>query len=325
MIVTQTPLRISFFGGGTDFPAYYRAHGGAVLTTAIDKYVHVIIKERFDHDIYINYSRKEIVERVDDVRHDLVREALRETGVEGGVEITTLADVPSSGTGLGSSSAVLVGVLHALHAYQGDLVTAKQLADEACIIEIEQLGHPIGKQDQYVSAFGGLRFLEFGPEERIHPERLPIAPQLQSRLADRLLLFFTNRTRKSDSILAEQQHNIPDRLEVLHQLRDLAHDGRRQLAEGDLDGFGRNLDTAWGLKKRLASGVSNSELDNLYQRARDAGALGGKIAGAGGGGFLLVYAPLSYQDPVRDALRPLRELPVAFEPDGSKVIFNIRR
>ena len=325
MIVTQTPLRISFFGGGTDFPVYYRTHGGAALTTAIDKYVHVIIKERFDQDIYINYSRKEIVKRVDDISHDLVREALRETGVEGGVEITTLADVPSSGTGLGSSSAVLVGVLHALHAYQGNLVTAKQLAEEACTIEIEQLGHPIGKQDQYVAAFGGLRFLEFGPQDQIHTERLPIAPQLQSRLTDRLLLFFTNRTRKSDGILAEQQHNIPDRLEVLHQLRDLAHSGRRQLAEGDLDGFGRNLDTAWELKKRLASGVSDSELDDLYKRARDAGALGGKIAGAGGGGFLLLYAPPSYQDPVREALQPLRELPVAFEPDGSKVIFNIRR
>ncbi len=325
VIVTQTPLRISFFGGGTDFPAYYRTHGGAVLATAIDKYVHVIVKQRFDHDIYINYSRKEIVDRVDRIQHDLVREAMRETGVEQGVEITTLADVPSSGTGLGSSSAVLVGLLHALHAYRGRLVTAQQLADDACAIEIERLGRPIGKQDQFMTAFGGLRLLEFGPAERVTCQSPTIASEWRARLADRLLLFFTGRTRNADGILTEQQRNIPDRLEFLHVLRNLAHDGRHRLAQGDLDGFGRNLHTAWEHKKRLAPDVSDDEIDGLYQRARLAGALGGKIAGAGGGGFLLLYVPPSEQDAVREALRPLRELPVGFEPDGSKVIFNIRR
>ncbi len=325
MIIAQAPLRISFFGGGTDFPDYYRQNGGAVLSTAIDKHVFAIVKERFDDDIYLNYSRKEIVHRVDDIQHDLIREAMRTAGVGKGIEITTLADVPSTGTGLGSSSAVLVAVLHALYAYRGELVTAERLAEEACEIEIDRLERPIGKQDQYITAFGGFRLIEFGPGEQViaHPAKIPA--EHRSRLVDRLLLFFTNRTRDANGILSDQRRNISDRTDTLGTLRDFAHAGAKHLSARDLDAFGRALDDAWQLKKRLADGISDRELDAVYDRARQAGALGGKITGAGGGGFLLLYVPPARQDAVRSALSELRELPIGFEPDGSKVIFNIRR
>jgi D-glycero-alpha-D-manno-heptose-7-phosphate kinase len=325
MIVTQTPLRLSLFGGGTDFPDYYRVDGGAVLTTAIDKYVYVIVKERFDDDIYINYSIKEIVTSVDAIRHDLVREAMRITGVERGVEVTTLADVPSTGTGLGSSSAVTVGLLHALYTYRGQLVDAQTLAEQACRIELDILGRPIGKQDQYISAFGGLRAIDFHPSDDTSVERVRADTTTLHRLQDRLLVFFTGRTRSSSEILDNQQRQIEQSRTDLDSLRDCAQQARDLLIGGRLDEFGKLLDTAWRLKRTLAEGISDSAIDALYSRALAAGALGGKIAGAGGGGFLVFFVPPSRQDEVRRALAPLRELPVAFDPGGSRVAFNIHR
>ena len=325
MIVTQTPLRLSFFGGGTDFPDYYRVSGGAVLTTAIDKYVYVIVKERFDDDIYINYSIKEIVQSVDAIRHDLVREAMRITGVDRGVEITTLADVPSTGTGLGSSAAVTVGLLHALHTYCGRLVDARTLAVQACRIELEILNRPIGKQDQYISAFGGLRAIDFRPDEAIDVARIQASPATTRRLQNRLLVFFTGRTRSAATVLNHQLQRIDQSRTDLDRLRACAHQARDLLTCGRLDEFGELLDTAWRHKKALAEGVSDAALDELYSRARDAGASGGKIAGAGGGGFFVFYVPPSRQDDVRRALAPLRELPIAFDPGGARVVFNIHR
>ena len=325
MIVTQTPLRLSFFGGGTDFPGYYRVDGGAVLTTAIDKYVYVIVKDRFDDDIYINYSIKEIVQSVDAIRHDLVREAMRIAGVDLGVEITTLADVPSTGTGLGSSAAVTVGLLHALHTYRGRLVDARTLAEQACRIELDILDRPIGKQDQYISAYGGLRAIRFRPDEAIDVARVQASPVTTRRLQDRLLVFFTGRTRSAAAILDHQQQRIEQSRTDLDRLKACAHEAHDLLAAGRLDEFGELLDTAWRHKKALAEGVSDAAIDKLYDRARTAGALGGKIAGAGGGGFLVFYVPPSRQDDVRQALASLRELPVAFDPGGARVVFNIHR
>jgi D-glycero-alpha-D-manno-heptose-7-phosphate kinase len=325
MIVVRTPLRLSFFGGGTDFADYYRRQGGAVVSTAIDKYVFVIVKERFDDKIYVNYSQKEIVDRVDDLKHELVREAMRVTGVEHGIEITTLADVPSAGTGLGSSSAVTVGILQALYTFQGRIVEYETLARQACEIEIERCGKPIGKQDQYIAAYGGMRFIRFMPDDSVQTDPLVLSLPISQRLNRNLLLFYTNATRSSSSVLAEQQSNIPARLAFLDEMQAIAGRGRECLCQGELDEFGRWLHASWELKKELASGVSNETLDALYATARQAGALGGKIAGAGGGGFLLLYCPLDKQDSVRAALGHLRELPFAFERDGSKVIFNIQR
>ena len=325
MIVVRTPLRLSFFGGGTDFAGYYNRQSGQVVSTAIDKYVYVIVKERFDDKIYVNYSQKEIVDRVDELRHELVREAMRLTGVERGIEITTLADVPSSGTGLGSSSSVTVGVLQALYTYEGRIVEAEKLARQACEIEIERCRKPIGKQDQYIAAYGGLRQIRFLPGEGVETEEIALSEPQAQRLNRNLLLFYTHATRAASSVLVEQQANIPERLGFLDALQALAQRGAECLRQGDLDTFGRLLHEGWELKKNLASGVSNDRLDALYDTARQAGALGGKIAGAGGGGFLLLYCPLDKQEAVREALGHLRELPFAFERDGTRVIFNIRR
>ena len=324
MIVVKTPLRISFLGGGTDFPDYYRNHGGLVLSTAIDKYIYVIVKQRFDNMIYVNYSRKEIVENVDEIQHELVRESMRITGVKRGVEITTLADVPSSGTGLGSSSTVTVGLLQALYSYSGKLVTAETLARNACEIEIDRCNKPIGVQDQFIAAYGGFRAISF-EKDAVTVSKLGLNDELIRRLNRNMMLFYTNVTRPSESILVEQRENISEREDSLAGLRELAAQACDCLKNGDLSQFGDMLHSGWELKRGLASGVSNQNLDDLYNASRKAGAIGGKIAGAGGGGFLLLYAPLAAQDNVRNALSSLRELPFLFERDGSRVVFDLGR
>jgi D-glycero-alpha-D-manno-heptose-7-phosphate kinase len=244
------------------------------------------------------------------------------------VEITTLADVPSEGSGLGSSSAVTVGLLQALWTFRGEIRTADQLAAEACRIELEKLGRPMGVQDAYFSALGGVRQLLFGPSDpsRIHWHTLEMPQARINQLCNNLLLFYTHRTRRSSTILGTQVRNIPDRMTVLDGLRDLALEGRRCLERGELDRFGRLLHDGWVLKTQMAEGITDKGIDEAYEAALAAGALGGKIAGAGGGGFLLIYAPLGAQDAVRAALgSQLRELPFRFERDGSKVVFNVRR
>lgn len=325
MIITQTPLRISFAGGGTDFREYWREHGGAVVGSTIDKYIHVIVKERFDDLIVLNYSRREIVSSVDDIQHGLIRESMKLAGVEKGVEITTLADIPSEGSGLGSSSSVAVGLLHALYTYQGELVTAKRLASEACRIEIDILRSPIGIQDQYFAAFGGLRFFEFCADGEILEQSIELSSGDIVRLNSRLLLFYLNKTRKSASILEEQKLNISRCLDSLRALRDLAFRLREELRAGNFDLLGELLHQGWLEKRSLAGQISNDEIDGLYKKALDAGALGGKVPGAGGGGFLLLYVPPDRQEKVRKSLAGLKELPFTLEPDGSKVIFNQRR
>ncbi|MBW2106228.1 MAG: GHMP kinase [Deltaproteobacteria bacterium] len=324
MIITQTPLRISFAGGGTDFREFWQKHGGCVVNSAIDKYVYVIIKERFDDLIVLNYSKREIVKTVDEINHDLLRESMKKTGVEKGVEITTLADIPSEGSGLGSSSSITVGFLHAMYTYQGELVTAERLAREACEIEIDILGSPIGMQDQYIAAYGGIKSFNFNKDGEIRVEALNLAPWDQLILSSRLLLFYLNRTRKANTILKEQWSNIDQKTDILIRMRDLAFDLRYNLNAESLDILGKVMDKGWMLKKTLASRISDPEIDALYKRALDAGALGGKVAGAGGGGFLLLYVPRDKQDGLRKSLGRLRELPFMIDLDGSKVIFNNR-
>lgn len=325
MIITQTPLRVGLVGGGTDLPAYYREHSGRVLNAAIDKYVYVVVKQRFDDEIYVNYSTKEVVSRVEDLQHELVREALHMTGVRGGVEITTLADIPSAGSGLGSSSAVTVGLLQALFTYQGRQLTAEELADRACAIEIDRCRKPIGKQDQYAAAYGGVCDIHFGPGDRVVVDQLPLAPDVRRRVQDELLLFFTGITRSANTILGEQTANIADRLVQLAQLRDLAGEAAAGLREGDVDALGAALNKSWAAKRELASGVSNSQIDEAVEAALEAGASGAKVTGAGGGGFLLVVCPLENQRRVRERLAHMRELPIKIEPFGSRVILNVHR
>ncbi|MBP7693756.1 MAG: GHMP kinase [Anaerolineales bacterium] len=325
MIIVQAPLRISFLGGGTDFPDYYREDGGAVLSCAIDKYIFVTVKKRFDHLLRIGYTRQEMVERVADIQHELIREALYKTGITEGLEITTMGDIPSAGSGLGSSSTVTVGALHALHSYSGELITADQLAREACQIEIETLGKPIGVQDQYIAAFGGLRLFEFHRDGSVSSERLALPASQIMHLNESLLLFFTGITRKADNILGEQKRNIQDRRAILGEMQAMARQARDELLTGRLESLGAMLHHGWELKKKLASQISNDGIDDLYSAARQAGAVGGKITGAGGGGFLLFVCPPERRAAVRAALRHLQELPFQLEQDGSKVIFNYRR
>jgi D-glycero-alpha-D-manno-heptose-7-phosphate kinase len=325
MIITQTPLRIGLLGGGTDLPDYYREHGGRVLNCAIDKYIYVIVKQRFDDDIYVNYSKKEIVSTVDDLEHELVREAMRMTGVVKGVEITTLADIPSAGSGLGSSSAVTVGLLHALFAYQGRQVSAEELAQRACTIEIERCGKPIGKQDQYIAAFGGIRDIRFGPGEEVVAEELVLPAAERRALQHQIMLFYTGITRSASSILTEQHANIAATQPQLHLLRDLAGFAVDRLRSGDVDAIGAALREGWEVKRKLASGVSNGQIDGAVSRALDAGASGAKLTGAGGGGFLLVICPMEQQRAVRRSLADMRELPVKLDRLGSRVVLNVLR
>ena len=325
MIITQTPLRIGLLGGGTDLPDYYREHGGRVLNCAIDKYIYVIVKQRFDDDIYVNYSKKEIVSRVDDLEHELVREAMRMTGVTNGVEITTLADIPSAGSGLGSSSAVTVGLLHALFAYRGVQVTAEELAERACTIEIDRCGKPIGKQDQYIAAFGGIRDIRFGPGDQVRPEELVLSAAERRDLQRHILLFYTGITRSANTILAEQTANIKATRTQLDLLRDLAGLAVECLRRGDVDSVGVAMREGWEAKRKLATGISNGEVDVAVARALDAGATGVKLTGAGGGGFLLVICPVERQRAVRESLAKMRELPVKLDRLGSRIVLNVLR
>jgi D-glycero-alpha-D-manno-heptose-7-phosphate kinase len=325
MIITQTPLRIGLLGGGTDLPSYYRDCGGRVLNCALDKYIFVIVKQRFDDDIYVNYSKKEIVSRVDDLEHELVREAMLMTGVAHGVEITTLADIPSAGSGLGSSSAVTVGLLHALFAYQGRQVSPEELAERACIIEIERCGKPIGKQDQYIAALGGIRDIRFGPGDAVVAEELGISAAERRALQQQIMLFFTGVTRSANSILAEQNANVEGTRPQLDLLRDLAGLAVERLRSGDVDAIGPAVRESWEIKRKLASGVSNDQVDAAIARALDAGASGVKLTGAGGGGFLLVICPMERQRAVRSVLTDMQEFPVKLDHLGSRVMLNVVR
>jgi len=324
MIISRTPLRISFAGGGTDIAAYYRRDRGTVISTAIDKYIYITVNKKFDHRIRASYSITEIVDRVDDLRHELIREALRALGLDGGIEVTSISDIPSEGTGLGSSSSYTVGLLNALYAYKGVHVGAERLAEEACAIEIGACGKPIGKQDQYVAAYGGLCRLCFHADETVFVDPIICLPETRARLQERLLLMYTGLTRSSSSILAEQNHNTEHdeaKRSTLSRMAHLAQELGTALEANDLDCFGEVLHQGWLAKRQLASGITNPTIDGWYERARAHGAIGGKITGAGGGGFLLLYAPHERHWEIIQSLPDLRPVPFRFEPQGSKIIY----
>lgn len=318
-------MRISFFGGGTDFPSFFMEEGGCVLSSAIDKYIYVAVKERFDRKLRIGYTQTEMVDSVDEIQHELIREALHVTGITAGIEITTMGDIPSEGSGLGSSSTVTVGALHALYTYLGEIVSAERLARESCSIEIDRLKKPIGIQDQYIAAYGNLRFFDFLPDGQVKVEKVSLDAESRRALNDRFLLFFTGMSRKADNILNEQQKNIKDRLTILREIKQMVYEARNVLSSGDFDAFGLLMHESWKLKKSLAGHITNGAIDDLYELALRSGATGGKITGAGGGGFLLLYVPYERQLAVRNALCELQELPFRLESDGTKVIFNYRR
>lgn len=309
MIITKTPLRISLLGGNTDFPKYFKKNGGLCITATIDKYVYCILKERFDKEIWINYSEKEKVKRVEDIKHNLVREAMKLVGVNEGVEITFLSDIPSEGSGLGSSSAVTIGLLNALHHYKNEVPTQMQLAEECCRIERNILKNPIGMQDQFAIASGGSNLIKF------HGKTVTVF-KLNIDFERNMMLFYTGKTRNANSILSKMKLNkkILDRTKFLAQLGVLASD--------DYYAFSSLLNTYWELKKKLNKSVSDKAIDKMYKKALRLGATGGKIIGAGGGGFLFLLAPVEDQEHIRRNLG-LKELPFKLSKYGSEVIFNI--
>ena len=312
---------MSFAGGGSDLPAFFEKYGpGAVVSATIDKYVHVLVAPRFEGDLRIGYTRTEICARVDDIEHDLVREALRRTGLTGGLDVLTLADVPGGGTGIGSSSAVTVGLLNAFHAYRGVHRSPEQLAREACEIEVDILGKPIGYQDQFAAAIGRMNLIEFD-RGSVHVQPIVAASETFARLHHSLMLFYLGGTRSADSVLAEQNARLRNgtNVDALMAIRDLAYRARDLLGEGDVDGVGALLHEGWELKRTVAGGVSNNGIDGAYTSARKAGALGGKLLGAGGSGFLLVYAAERAQAGVRAALAAYREVPFRFSSVGSQI------
>ncbi|WP_026369877.1 GHMP kinase [Kallotenue papyrolyticum] len=324
MIISRTPLRISFAGGGSDLPIFYCEEPGAVVSTAIDKYIYITVNRKFDQRIRASYAVTEIVDRVDDLRHELIREALRLVRIAGGVEITSISDVPSRGSGLGSSSSYTVGLLNALYAYRGRMASATRLAQEACQIELARCGKPIGKQDQYIAAFGGLQYIQFNPDESVFVDPIICRPATKQALGRRLLMLYTGMTRSAGEVLAEQRANVQRdhrRREHLRAMVRLAQELRAALSRDELDALGEIMHEGWMRKRELASQISNDQIDRWYERARAAGARGGKLLGAGGGGFLLLDAPPERHAAIQHALPELRPVPLRCEPQGSKIIY----
>ena len=321
MIITQTSTRLSLFGGNTDFREYFLKHGGLCLTATIDKYVYCIVKKRFDDLIIVNYSKKEVVEDVNNIQHKLVREALRLLGIEKGIEVSFLADIPSKGTGLGSSSSVVIGTLNALHAYLGENVSSEQLAREAVQIEIDILKNPIGVQDQYAIALGGLRATQFHQSGDVESQKIAISESVKEDFNNSLMLFYTGETRKSKEILSSL--NIADNIVALDQKKALADEGIMNLINGNLKEFGDLLGSSWATKKKSNSKTTNEEIDLMYEKALEAGAIGGKVIGAGGGGFLLVMFSANKRARIREALKDYKELSFRFNDFGSRIILNI--
>jgi D-glycero-alpha-D-manno-heptose-7-phosphate kinase len=315
---------MSFAGGGSDLRAYYQHGYGAVTSTTIDKYMYVMINERFTDHIRIGYSQVEYAENVEEIKHDLVREAMKFVGITKKVEISLMTDIlpTQEGSGLGASSSILIGILHALHAFKDEKVVAEQLAQEACEIEIEILGNPIGKQDQYAAAFGGFNWIQFNADESVFVNPIVCKPEIKNELIQNLLLFYTGLISKTSEVLPEQKEKTKRNLDVLDKMVSLAADLRETLKKNDLTEFGAILHQGWEYKQKLASKISNPTINAYYNNARKAGALGGKILGSGGGGFLLLYCPEKDQSNVRKNMANLQEVGFKFDNQGSKIVYD---
>lgn len=324
MIISRVPLRVSFVGGGSDLRSYYATGKGAVVSTAIKKYIYIMVSKSFDNKIIVRYSKEERVDKVEDLEHNLIRESLKKTKIKSGVDISSSADIPSEGSGLGSSSSYIVGVLHALYAFKGQHVSAERLAKEACEIEINTLKKPIGKQDQYIAAYGGFNYLQFNKDGSVFVDPIICNSKTKRQLEDKLLLFYTGITRSSEKILSVQTKNLSEdkqKREIMKKMVEYADEMRKSLRKNKLDTFAKLLDENWQLKKKMTNSISSPQIDKWYETAKKNGAIGGKILGAGGGGFLLLYAPHNKHNKIITALPKLRPTEISFEPQGSKIIF----
>lgn len=323
MIISQTPLRVSFFGGGTDLKEYYSINGGAVLSSTIDKYIYIIIKSRYDNLIVLNYSEREKVSDVNEIKHNIFREALKLTGITSGVEITSIADIPSQGSGLGSSSSFTVGLLNALYAYKGDIKSSTELAELACNIEINILKEPIGKQDQYAAACGGFKEYIFNPNDSVTVNKLNLSDEDYFLINSYCLMFYTGITRKASSVLSDQKDNTASNIKNLDSLKQFVSSGKEHVKNMNIVEIGELLDQNWEVKKKLSNKIENTEINKIYEIAKNSGAYGGKLLGAGGGGFFLFICPPEKHKELRTALQEYKELPFNFDKYGSRIILNI--
>ncbi len=324
MIISSTPLRISFCGGGSDLPSFYKEEGGAVISTAINKYVYVTVNNRFEKGFRLGYSKTEIVDAIDQIQHKVHRAVLGKLGMSGGLEITSVADIPSHGTGLGSSSSFTVGLLNALHAYKKEFRSAEDLSQEACEIEMVYCQDPVGKQDQYIAAYGGFKFIQFNSDESVFVDPVICQSETLEQLQKNLLLLHTGFGRNSGDILKAQSKIVlkdAGKKGVLRKMVRLAFAMKEELQKNNLDSFGEILHENWILKREIVNGISSPQIDDWYARALKAGALGGKLLGAGGGGFLMFYAQQERHEKIKQALPELKPIAVQFEKQGSKIIF----
>ena len=330
MILSRAPVRFSLGGGGTDLPSYSQNHGGFLVAASVDQYIYIAMNRRFDEKIRLAYSKTELVDRIDQIEHRLFRETLRLTNMGAGFELFSMADVPAN-SGLGSSSTFTVALLNVLHAYKREYVSSEELAREACKIEIDILKEPIGKQDQYISAYGGITAFTFNTDGTVVAERVPLKPHVLDELESNLLIFYSGIERAASTVLKEQSKtitsNTDDAVQRMHRIKALGYETRKLLMDGNIDLYGELLHEHWTNKRKLASNMTDSSIDEHYEAARKAGAIGGKLMGAGGGGFFMFYARPSekrkvYEEMVGRGLRPLR---FRFDMDGARIIANFHR
>jgi D-glycero-alpha-D-manno-heptose-7-phosphate kinase len=330
MIVSRAPVRFSLGGGGTDLPSYSKTHGGFLVAAAIDSYVFVCAARRFYNNIRLAYSKTELVESIDQIEHRLFREALRFTNLQTNLELHSLADVPAN-SGLGSSSSFTVALLNALHAFKREYVPTKQLAEEACHIEIDVLKEPIGKQDQYIAAYGGITAFTFHPDGSVEAERVAMKDEAVMELENNLLIFYSGVERSASQVLAEQKKTITDNkddaVNRMHRIKQLGYDTKQLLESGNIDAYGELLHEHWTNKRKLASNMTSSVIDEHYDAARAAGAIGGKLMGAGGGGFFMFYVRPADRRRVFETLsgRGLRHTRFHFDFDGARILANFHR
>ncbi len=321
MIGTRTPFRVSFIGGGSDLKEFYSRTPGCVLSTSINKYMYIFVHPFFDEKIQVKYSKTELVENIKDIKHPIVREILSEFNVHG-VDINSIADIPA-GTGLGSSSSFTVGLLNALYAYKGKIVSPKTLAEKACYIEIDVLNEPIGKQDQFAAAYGGLNVIRFLKDGSVKIEPIKMEEDAYRQFQKCLMMFYTGSSRSASEVLINQKKNIisdEDKFNSQLMMTQMVEESKECLVKSNLDEFGEKLDFNWNLKRTLSKKISNAVFDDIYNLAKNNGAIGGKILGAGGGGFFLFYCPQEKQTKLRDAMKKLKEIPFSFDQKGTKII-----
>lgn len=323
MIVSKSPLRMSYVGGGSDLPSFYKNEVGAVLSTSIDKYIYVAINKKFDGKIRLSYSKTEEVNEVAEIEHPLVREALSMLSIPGGVEIASMADIPSRGSGLGSSSSFTVALLNALYAFKNQYVSKETLAMQSCEIEIDRCGESIGKQDQYAAAYGGLNLFRFHPDGSVSVDPVICKTEITKRIDESTLVFFTGRTRSASEVLKSQSDamRLEERRFLVRRMVELAFELKKELESGDVENFGSILNENWRLKSQLTSGITDPQIDEWYRKGIKAGATGGKLLGAGNGGFIMFYAPPERHENIKAILNDLKPIKFGFDRNGAQIVF----